>query len=219
LILCNPAPIFENHFTIVALKHKPQEITKSINWLLRLSADMSLNYAVFYNGPACGASAPDHLHFQAIPADALPFLRELRELPPFKEISSVRYSMKKDVDRSVVILESKNANELTEQFLHLLKTTQKILATNDEPLVNVICAYTENYWRLIIFLRQKHRPDSYFAEGENRIFISPGAIDMAGVIITPRLHDYNRLDCNTIRNIYQEVSLPENILNIIMKEL
>ena len=103
--------------------------------------------------------------------------------------------------------------------MNLLKTVQKILATNDEPLVNVICVYAENRWRLVIFLRQKHRPDAYFAEGENRIFISPGAIDMAGVIITPLLDDYNRLDYNTIRDIYQEVSLPEDMMNIIIKEL
>ncbi len=219
LILCNPAPIFKNHFTIVALKHKSQEITKSINWLLRLGSDMSPAFAVFYNGPACGASAPDHLHFQAIPVDALPFLSELRELPPLKEKSSVRYNIGKNYDRSVVILESKNATALTEQFLNLLKIVQKILATNDEPLVNVICVYAENHWRLVIFLRQKHRPDAYFAEGENRLFISPGAIDLAGVIITPRLNDYNRLDHNTIRGIYREVSLPEDMMNIIMKEL
>ena len=90
LILCNPAPIFENHFTIVTLEHKPQEITSSISWLLRLSMDLSPDYAVFYNGPACGASAPDHLHFQMIPVNTLPFLSELKELPPVKEISSVR---------------------------------------------------------------------------------------------------------------------------------
>jgi hypothetical protein len=100
-----------------------------------------------------------------------------------------------------------------------LKVAQKILITNDEPLINVICNYTGDCWRLTIFLRQKHRPDAYFAEGKNRIFVSPGAIDMAGVIITPRLNDYKRLDCNTIRYIYQEVSLPEDMMNIIMKEL
>jgi glycosyltransferase involved in cell wall biosynthesis len=219
LILCNPAPIFENHFTIVALEHQPQEITSSINWLLRLSTNLSPDYAVFYNGPACGASAPDHLHFQMIPVNALPFLSELRELPPVKEISSVRYSMGKGFDRSVIVMKSNNAKELTEQFMCLLKAAQKILITNDEPLVNVICTYTGNCWRLAIFLRQKHRPDVYFAEGKNRIFVSPGAIDVAGVIITPHLDDYNRLDCNTIRDIYQEVSLPEGIMNTIMNEL
>jgi hypothetical protein len=219
LVLCNPVPIFENHFTIVALEHQPQEITSSINWLLQLSTDLSPDYAVFYNGPACGASAPDHLHFQMIPVNALPFLSELRKLSPVKQISSVRYSMEEGFDRSVIVMESKNANELTEQFMCLLKAAQKILITNDEPLVNVICTYTGNCWRLAIFLRQKHRPDAYFAEGKNRIFISPGAIDMAGVIITPRLDDYNRLDCNTIRDIYQEVSLPEGMMNTIMNEL
>jgi glycosyltransferase involved in cell wall biosynthesis len=219
LILCNPAPIFENHFTIVALRHEPQKITKSVNWLLRLSTDLSPDYAVFYNGAACGASAPDHLHFQMIPVNTLSFLSELKELPPVKEISSVRYRMGESLDRSIIVLESNNKKALTKQFLRLLKTTQKILATNDEPLVNVICTSMRDCWRLVVFLRQKHRPDAYFAEGENRIFISPGAIDMAGVIIAPRLDDYNRLDCNTIRDIYQEVSLDEETLDKILREI
>ncbi|MGA2782201.1 MAG: DUF4922 domain-containing protein [Smithella sp.] len=219
LILCNPAPIFDKHFTIVSLRHRPQTIDGDLIWLMNLAQDLAPDFAVFYNGPACGASAPDHLHFQMVPASALSFLNELKELPPVKEISSVRYWMGKDFDRSIIILESKNSSELAEQFLRLLKIAQKILATNDEPLVNVICAYIENHWRLVIFLRQKHRPDAYFAEGKNRIFISPGAVDMAGIIITPLLDDYNRLDCNTIRSIYREVSLPEDITNIIMNEL
>ena len=219
LILCNPAPIFKDHYTIVALRHEPQEITKSINWLLHLSADVSPEYIVFYNGPACGASAPDHLHFQMVPVNALPFLNELKELTPVKEISSVRYSTGKSIDRSVIVMESGNANELTEQFSRLLKAVQKILLTNDEPLVNVICAYTRKCWRLVIFLRQKHRPDAYFAEGENRIFISPGAVDMSGIIITPRLDDYKRLNCNSIRDIYREVSMPEIMIKTILNQL
>ena len=215
LILCNPAPIFEKHFTIVSLRHEQQAIASSVDWLLRLSADLP-DYSAFYNGPACGASAPDHLHFQTIPKNVLPFLREFKKLSPVQGKSSVRYSLGKDFDRSFIVLESKNAKALTKHFLRLLKTAQKILTTNDEPLVNVICTYTGDCWSLVTFLRRKHRPDSYFAKGENRIFISPGAVDMAGVIITPRLDDYNRLDCNTIRDIYQEVSLPEDIMNIIM---
>ena len=91
--------------------------------------------------------------------------------------------------------------------------------TNDEPMVNVICNYSGNRWRLIVFLRQKHRPDAYYAKGENRIFISPGAVDMAGVVITPLLDNYNRLDYNAIRGIYREVSLPDSTLNSIVMEL
>jgi hypothetical protein len=186
---------------------------------LELAADASPEYAVLYNGPACGASAPDHFHFQMIPPNDLPFLRGLKKMLPIKEKSLVRCGRWEILDRSVIFLESKNAELLTGQFLRLMKLTGEIYKTNDEPMVNVISDYSSNRWRLIVFLRQKHRPDDYFAKGENRIFISPGAIDMAGVIITPLLDNYNRLDYNTIRKIYREVSLPEDIMNIIMNEL
>jgi len=178
-----------------------------------------LGYSVFYNGPACWASAPDHLHFQAIPKNVLPFLRDLRKLSPVQGKSSVRYSRFEIFDRSVVLLESKNAEALTGQFLDLLKKAKKIIKTNEEPLVNVICNYAGRGWRLLVFLRERHRPDAYFAEGEDRIFISPGAVDMAGVVITPLLDNYNHLDYNDIRGIYREVSLPKNVMDSIVKKL
>jgi glycosyltransferase involved in cell wall biosynthesis len=216
MILCNPAPIFDQHFTIVTLQHQPQEIGSSIASLLQFAADLSPEYTVFYNGPACGASAPDHLHFQMIPADALPFLNTLRTLPLVKEISSVRFYKGDNLDRSVVVLESKNREALREQFAHFTKVTRKIIPTNNEPMMNVLCTCENDTWRLVIFLRQKHRPDAYFAEGEKKIFISPGAVDMTGVLITPLLTDFNRLDCDTIRRIYQEVSSPESIIDKII---
>ncbi len=216
LILCNPAPIFEKHFTIVSLRHEPQEIAPSINALLQLSVDLSPDYTIFYNGPACGASAPDHLHFQAIPQNVLPFVREFKKLTQVKNNSSVRYSRWEVFDRSVVVLEGKNAQEMTGQFLCLLKAAQKVLKTNNEPLVNVICDYTGRRFRLFVFLRQKHRPEAYFAKGENRIFVSPGAVDMAGFVITPLLDNYKRLDYNAVREIYRQVSLPERMMNSII---
>jgi glycosyltransferase involved in cell wall biosynthesis len=219
LILCNPAPIFEKHFTVVSLQHEPQEIAPSINRLLQLSFDLSPDYAVFYNGPCCGASAPDHLHFQAVPKNDLPFLREFKKLSPVRDKSSVKYSRGTTSGRSVIVLESKDVKELEEQFLHLLKTAQRILGTNVEPQVNVICDYAGNRWRLVVFLRRKHRPDAYFAAGENRIFISPGAVDMAGVIITPLLRNYGHMDYNAVRDIYREVSLSAGMMDTIIKEL
>jgi glycosyltransferase involved in cell wall biosynthesis len=218
LILCNPAPIFEKHFTVVSLRHESQTIALSIGWLLRLSADLP-GSSVFYNGPACGASAPDHLHFQAVPKKSLPFLRELKQLSPVYEKSSVCCSRGERFDRSIVVLESKNADELTEQFLNLMQVTQKSLKTNDEPMVNVICNYSGRSWRLVVFLRQKHRPDAYFAENEKRIFVSPGAVDMSGVVITPLLDNYSRLDYHALREIYREVSLPDSVMDLIVNDL
>jgi hypothetical protein len=219
LILCNPAPIFKNHFTIAALDHEPQKIASSLVSILQLAADFSSEYTILYNGPACGASAPDHLHFQAIPKNGLPFLREFKKLSPVKENSYVRHSRWEIYDRSIILLEAKNAEELTEQFLNLLRVMQRILKTNEEPLVNVICDYSVNRWRLAVFLRQKHRPDSYFTRNEHRIFVSPGAIDMAGVVITPLLDNYHRLNYNVIRGIYREVSVPEHVKDLIIKKL
>ena len=217
-VLCNPAPIFQKHFTVVSLRHEPQEIASSFTSLLELAADAASEYAVFYNGPACGASAPDHLHFQVIPKNHLPFLKDYKKLLILGNKNSVRYGHWEDVDRSVILLESKNAELLTGQFLCLMKLAEEICKTNDEPMVNVICDYSSNRWRLIVFLRQKHRPDDYFAKGENRIFISPGAVDMAGIVITPLLNNYNRLDYNAIRKIYREVSLPDNMMSSVINK-
>jgi hypothetical protein len=219
LILCNPAPIFDQHFTIVTLHHQPQEIASSLNRFLQLTADLSPDYTVFYNGPACGASAPDHLHFQASPVADFPFLNVLRALPPLKETSAVRFYRGQSIDRSVIILEARDSLAMTEQFLHLLQTMREILSRSDEPMINLLCTRAADSWRLTVFLRRKHRPDAYFATGEKRIFISPGAVDMAGVIITPLESDFNRLDCADISNIYQEVSLPEDMMNKIMDKL
>lgn len=219
LILCNPAPIFDHHFTVVSLTHEHQDITASLTCFLQLAADASPGYTVFYNGPACGASAPDHLHFQMIPDDALPSLKELTKLPPVKIEASVRVTAGISCDRAVVVMESKNAAALKKHFLHFLKNLQKNLSSDDEPLVNVFCRYEKGCWQLISFLRRKHRPAAYFAGDDRRVFVSPGAIDMAGVIITPWLRDFENLDGDTVRNIYREVSLDEKTLKKIIWSL
>ena len=218
LILCNPAPIFNRHFTIVTLRHRPQNIVSSLDRLLKLSADVGPDYIVFYNGPFCGASAPDHAHFQMIPSNVLPFLARFNKLPLTKAASSVQITAGKQFDRAVIVMESGNAAALMKQFNRFVKAARKILAKRDEPPVNVICSYAGKTWRLTIFLRRKHRPDAYFAKGKKNIFISPGAIDMAGVVITPRLSDFEHLSCSTLSAIYNEVSLNEEMLGIILKE-
>jgi len=212
LILCNPAPIFHHHFTIVSRRHIEQEITTSLPALLKLAADAAPDYTAFYNGPACGASAPDHLHFQMSPTEALPDRNELWNLPAVLETSGVRFSVGKDTDRAVVGLASSDAGALTGQFLNLVRSAQTVLATPNEPLMNILCVYDKDHWRLTIFLRRKHRPDAYWAKGDEKIFISPGAVDMAGVVITPKLIDYERLDCAGMRSLYREVSLDQETL-------
>ncbi|HEX7415616.1 MAG TPA: DUF4922 domain-containing protein, partial [Smithellaceae bacterium] len=219
LILCNPAPIFDKHFTIAHLRHQPQTIADSLIGLMNLAKDLAPDFTVFYNGPACGASAPDHLHLQAIPKNALPFIEASKTQSPIKEISGVKFYTGEKLDRAVVILTGTRKDSLQKQFGHLIKAAQKIIPTDSEPMLNVLCTYENTTWRLIIFLRQKHRPDAFFLEGEKRIFISLGAIDMAGIIITPMLADFNRLKAFQISSIYREVSLAEDVTNKIIREL
>lgn len=217
LILCNPAPIFKPHFTVSAIRHQPQQIMSSLDALLQLAADASPAYTVIYNGPACGASAPDHLHFQMIPADSLPYIKKSKRLTTTKPSVSIRVNIGKGLDRSAVVFASGNRKALQTRFQRLLTIFKKKLKTNDEPPVNLLCSYDKEGWTLTIFLRGKHRPDAYYAKGEDRIFISPGAIDMAGVIITPRLADFERLDFDTLRDIYREVSLDTETFHQITK--
>jgi hypothetical protein len=219
LILCNPVPIFDKHFTVAFLQHQPQTIADSLGLLMNLAKDFSPEFTVFYNGPACGASAPDHLHVQAIPKNALPFLEALKKQSPLKEISGVKFCIEGNLDRSLIILTGKRINNLRKQFDRLIKVTQKTILASGEPMINVLCTYEGDTWRLIIFLRQKHRPDAFFLEGEKRIFVSLGSIDMAGVIITPMEVDFHRLDAPAIRDIYREVSFNQDKLHQIVEEL
>lgn len=215
-ILCNPAPIFERHFTAAALGHLPQDIRSSLDTLLDLAHDAAPGYTVLYNGPACGASAPDHLHFQMIPSRALPFLNELkRESYPIAS-SAVLHRPGKTCDRCVLLFKSNQTGLLKERLTLFLAAARKSLATQEEPLLNIFCTYGKRGWTITVFLRRKHRPDAYFAPGKSGVFVSPGAIDMAGVLITPRLSDFQRLTADTVRSIYREVSLEEAALNKII---
>ncbi|HOC60393.1 MAG TPA: DUF4922 domain-containing protein [Smithellaceae bacterium] len=219
LILCNPAPIFPHHFTIAAQTHCPQEIPSSLDSLLQIAFDAAPDYAVFYNGPACGASAPDHLHFQLVPYHALPFLRFSQDRHSYQKISSSVCRLSDNSGRSMILMRSNKVDMLKDQFLRFLTSAGKVLHTSAEPPVNIICFYRKNNWQLMIFLRRKHRPDDYFAPGDKRIFVSPGAIDMAGVVITPLAMNYENLDSAAIGNIYREVSLKDETFHKIIKML
>lgn len=219
LILCNPAPVFKKHFTVVHLRHQPQAIGSSINMLLDITADMSPDFVVFYNGPACGASAPDHLHFQAIPANVLPMLKSFPEHFRIIKDASVQVYRGEGINRAAVVLAGGDKKSLLEYFDHLIKSAQNIIPASGEPMINVLCSYEDGVWRIMIFFRSRHRPDAFYREDEQKVFVSPGAIDMAGVVIAPLKMDFNRLDGESIGRIYEEVSLPEEKVNEIIDKL
>ena len=210
LILCNPMPIFSSHYTVSHLEHRRQAITERIGTLLQLIAEFGSGWMVLYNGPKCGASAPDHLHFQAGPSGQMPVEKEVREekrLARMTKIDSVLLYRVRDLGREVVILEGDDPIAVEGAFKGFLNALKKVLLIDEEPMTNIAGFYEERKWRLVIFPRRKHRPDAFFREGNARVVVSPGLIDMGGVLVTPVKKDFERLDAAAVEGIYGEVSL------------
>ncbi len=213
LFLCNPAPIFNEHFTVSDAIHQPQEIKNRIGILLELADLCNNEYTIFYNGPKCGASAPDHFHFQACPSEELQTEKDFINNPEkfFKLINETSYKIKflttKEYLRNVLIFSSSDAKIIERLFNSFYKILQKINDINYEPMMNLFALKRNNDYHLIIFPREKHRPNCYFATDESNMLISPGLVDMCGMLITPLQKDFERINEEIIRQIYSEVTL------------
>ncbi len=210
LILCNTMPVFSSHFTVSNVDHRHQAIDEHIDTLLQLMADFGSGWTVLYNGPKCGASAPDHLHFQAAPSGQMPIEKEIQEekrLGLMTQADGVILYRARDLGREVIILEGNDPVTLGSAFRGFLKALKKVLLIDEEPMMNIAGFYKEKKWRLVIFPRRKHRPDAFFREGDARVVVSPGVIDMGGLLITPVEKDFDRLDAVTVEGICGEVSM------------
>jgi hypothetical protein len=206
LILCNPAPIFDEHFTVMHIRHIPQVIAPFIDVMISLARDMSPRYSVLYNGPKCGASAPDHMHFQAFPTGAVPIQSECLK-PGRRNGRNGSLTMLQGLGRTAVLVEGTDSSQVKAGLLSLMESIGTMTAAEDEPMVNLICWFDGTTYRVILFPRSKHRPDAYFNEGEERVLISPASVDMSGLIITPVEKDFITVDADLIRGIFAEVSL------------
>jgi hypothetical protein len=215
LILCNPMPVFPSHFTVSHLDHRLQAIAEHIDTLLQLMADFGSGWVVLYNGPKCGASAPDHLHFQAAPSGQMPIEKEIRaaeRLTLMTQVDGVLIHRVRDLGRETILLEGDDPVAVGRTLKEFFDALKKVLLIDEEPMMNIAGFYEESKWRLVIFPRRKHRPDAFFKEGDARVVVSPGVIDMGGVLIAPVEKDFERLDGALVESIFREVSLEEEIV-------
>lgn len=222
LILCNPAPIFREHFTIVHRDHRPQEIVSELDTMIALARAMAPAYTVFYNGPRCGASAPDHLHLQSVPRKAIPADAEVLSQShrgSTRRLGNVEVSSVRSYGRSVVTLRGRKDDELVSAFGSFVNAWRMITGENAEPMMNVLCWHEEEWTTLVVFLRRKHRPDVYSAEGDAKVVISPAAVDIGGWIVTPVERDFRTVDAAMVRSIFAEVSLSDTDVNRIVEAL
>jgi hypothetical protein len=212
VVLCNPFPIFGEHFTIPHTTHTLQRIGPSFGTMLDLAHAMQKRYTVTYNGPRSGASAPDHLHFQAGEKGFLPIENEITRLVSEGEVlvdTNMIHALAVDAGlRRYIVLRSADR----ESLIGALGVVESALAgatgDKEEPMMNILASFDRGAWIVLIFPRAKHRPAVYFAQGEERILISPAAIDCGGVLTTPLEKDFHRLTAEVVREIFGEIFLP-----------
>ncbi len=212
LILCNPYPIFDEHFTIPVIEQSPQTIIGKYLDFLLLTKEIADRYVVFYNGPKCGASAPDHMHFQAGNKNFMPIDTEYNSL--ISKYGKQEF-VKEDVKifsvtnylRSFIAIESKDIKETEKYFYSVIDVIKEVTKDETEPMLNILGYYDNETWITVIFPREKHRPTYYFEEGEKNILLSPASVDMGGVCITPLEKDFNKITEQEIIDIYGQVSL------------
>lgn len=221
-LLVNPFPILPVHFTIPARKHQPQLIYKNYGEMHRFIS-LHSDLMVFYNGPKCGASAPDHLHFQAGTNGILPLQTNWQRLSRnLTDIISLNDEEKISVVRDFIVpafvIISKSAESDEALFRRLYKAMPQ-RGDETEPMMNIISWRKGEEFISVVIPREKHRPEAYFAEGDAQFVVSPGALDMSGLIITPREEDFRKLTEEKALSLLQKCGVSEEKMNAIIAKL
>ena len=221
-LLVNPYPILPTHFTIPSVKHEPQRIRDIYDEIHKL-LDEYPELMVFYNGPKCGASAPDHAHLQAGTSGRLPLQMSWQRL---SRNLTLLISLNDDENISLIdeypcpaLLIRSHTPYGDEQLFLRLYEALPMQDDDAEPMMNIVSWRCDDEYLSVVFPRGKHRPDCYYAQGNDQYIISPGALDMAGLIITPRQEDFERLTSEKALSILNEVSLPKEQLQQVIEKL
>lgn len=238
-VIMNRYPIFANHLVICSADHTEQSIWHRYVDMLDMAREMD-GYIVYYNGPSSGASAPDHMHFQACPKGYLPLERSVDRLlriiaasetesgvPNKSERCDVPSQIAADIEyiasvqdaqlfhykhftRGVFALRARTSKSMAKMFYRLLDCAP-FIGDEKEPRFNVFTYFSEGEYRSFVVLRSKVRSRHFYAEGEDHYVISPGAADVAGFVPVPREEDFERIDKDTLADIISEVSISEEV--------
>lgn len=211
VIMPNPYPILPLHCTIAAREHRPQQLCDQVGKFLRLAKELGPDLAVLYNGPRCGASAPDHFHFQAACANEIPILSQLRALD-----SASRITPHTTFGRNLLLITGSIANEVAANVERSVNALRQIEATPNEPMLNLLAHFADDRYTVALFPRAAHRPKCYFATGPNQLLISPAVLEMCGILVATELEHFERINIPIAGKIYEEVSLnPEHFARLV----
>jgi len=195
-IYCNPFPIVDHHLTIVHREHGSQHIANRFGNMLDLAAALP-GYFVVYNGPECGASAPDHMHFQAGTRELFPIEKDTAGLTG---VTVPKYG------RNVFLLRGRDRSALIHRMGRVIELLAETTGKRAEPMVNIALFHANEEWVAYLFPRKKHRPEVFYT-GE--LTVSPASIDLCGIFVVPLAQDFERITGAAIAAIFREITLPD----------
>ena len=209
-VLVNPFPIFPRHLTIPDRSHTLQLIRGRIADMAALTLALD-GYVVFYNGPRCGASAPDHMHFQAGNADflSLPAALEDTELESIAETDSAVLALSARLPLRCFVIDADTPAD-AEKMFDRLYAAMPASEGQSEPMMNILAYATPAGVRIVVIPRKRHRPSFYGTEGEGTMLISPASVDLGGTFITPLERDFDALDASTVMRVLDELCLSDS---------
>ncbi len=202
VLLPNPFPVLPLHCTIADREHRPQRISGRIATFLHLAHDIGPEMVALYNGPRCGASAPDHFHLQAARADQIPILTQLPSIAGSR--AAVAHA---SFGRNMLLFNGTNAPEVATNIERSIDALGRIEATTGEPMLNLLAHFQAGQYMVVLFPRAAHRPACYFATGPDQLLISPAVLEMCGILVTTEPEHFARIEARTARAIYEEVSI------------
>lgn len=218
-LLVNPFPILRKHFTIINNEHIPQRLLPYLKDLLRISKDLTEEYSLFYNGAKCGASAPDHMHFQAGLSVQFPIWNLLEEISMHTLYEVEKVTVKSFESYVIgIYVEGNDAATIIETIAKVVESFSALHPNEEEPMINLLAKFNEK-WEIIIFPREKHRSSQYFEEGEKQILLSPASVDFGGLIAVPRKEDFNRLDAALLKDIFKQLCLNTRHFNELKEKI
>lgn len=226
VIVCNPYPILPQHVTIVHREHIPQALAGRFELLLDLAAELSPDLFLLYNGPKCGASVPDHLHFQAAERACLPIARNFAEAQPLVSEPGITISRSAMYPARALLYRGTDRELLRTWFSETLAILAEVMDSFEEPMINLIvfadmaaARDREPVWTVLLFPRARHRPACFFAEEPHRLLISPAAIDLAGLVVVPLRENFERVTADDLRAIFAEVTLSAERFELLVARL
>lgn len=217
-IFVNPYPIFQRHFTVPATTHRPQLIKGRFPDMLALAKDFPA-YTIFYNGPCCGASAPDHFHFQMAQRQVMPLEKDIQHQEIIQQGHAYTISTLNNYLRKNILCSSMDCDLLSSLFTRISEILENFIPSCPEPMINLLTWYSEGIWTVAVFPRRELRPWQFFAEGAEKILFSPGCVDFAGLLVTPRKEDFDRYTPALLADLFGQLTLTDTTWEALVPRL